>query len=133
MSIPNVGEESPNNKTEGLGCQVSALPYADTREVRCLMNHISDCITTARTQPELRKDTIMGRWVIIATERANRPLQITETPRAARLDACPFCGGNEAETPLEVAAWRDGTLPNTQGWQVRVVPNKFPALRGEGD
>ncbi len=41
-----------------------------------------------------------------------------------------FCAGHEAETPPELLAWRDG--PGTP-WRVRVVPNKFPALRIEGD
>jgi UDPglucose--hexose-1-phosphate uridylyltransferase len=82
------------------------------------------------TPPELRKDPIMGRWVIIATERSRRPLQLDDHTAPAQQVQCPFCGGNEAETPREVAAWRgdDGS-----GWQVRVVPNKFPALRGEGE
>ncbi len=37
---------------------------------------------------------------------------------------CPFCPGHEAETPPEAFAVRD-----THGWQLRVVPNKFPAVR----
>src|SRR5262245_37030544 len=85
-------------------------------------------------QPELRKDPITGRWVIIATERANRPLQLTDHPALARPLDCPFCNGNESETPHEVAAWRDPSTPvDGRGWHVRVVPNKFPALRGHGE
>ena len=47
--------------------------------------------------------------------------------------ACPFCEGHEAQTPPEIASYRDrGSRPNTPGWRVRVVPNKFPALQVEG-
>jgi UDPglucose--hexose-1-phosphate uridylyltransferase len=71
--------------------------------------------------------------VIIATERARRPDDFprhSEPPSAA---FCPFCEGNEAKTPPEIAAIRsDGGRPNQAGWQVRVVPNKFPVLRIEG-
>jgi UDPglucose--hexose-1-phosphate uridylyltransferase len=46
---------------------------------------------------------------------------------------CPFCAGREHKTPPEVLAFRNGTGPNQPGWSLRVVPNKFPALRVEGD
>ncbi|MGH2400106.1 MAG: galactose-1-phosphate uridylyltransferase, partial [bacterium] len=47
---------------------------------------------------------------------------------------CPFCEGHETQTPPEIFAFRrPGTAPNTPGWRVRVVSNKFPALRIEGD
>ena len=36
-------------------------------------------------------------------------------------------------TPHEVLAYRqNGSAPNTPGWELRVVPNKFPALQVEG-
>jgi UDPglucose--hexose-1-phosphate uridylyltransferase len=47
---------------------------------------------------------------------------------------CPFCPGNEAATPPEILALRDeGTKPDTPGWRVRAISNKFPALKIEGD
>ena len=61
---------------------------------------------------ELRKDPITRRWVIIATERAKRPSQlsspspVTPPDMPARDPKCPFCEGNEAMTPPEVAAYR---------------------------
>src|SRR5262249_42060748 len=85
--------------------------------------------------PELRKDPTVGRWVIIATERVRRPRD-SPPPRAARRGGpCALCAGHEHETPPEVLAYRDGAgaRPDTPGWRVRVVPNKFPALRIEGD
>jgi len=86
--------------------------------------------------PELRKDPVVGRWVIIASERALRPSdfhKVSEEPSGSEVK-CPFCPGNEHTTPPEIYAIRDdGSQPNTPGWKVRVVPNKFPALRIEGD
>jgi UDPglucose--hexose-1-phosphate uridylyltransferase len=83
--------------------------------------------------PELRKDPIVGRWVIIATDRAKRPVapKSEATPEGG---LCPFCSGNEVHTPHEILAYRErGTRPDETGWRVRVVPNKFPALQIEGD
>jgi UDPglucose--hexose-1-phosphate uridylyltransferase len=85
--------------------------------------------------PELRKDPVTGRWVIIAIDRAMRPTDFIRekvVPVGGRF--CPFCPGNEEKTPPEILAFRpNGTRPNTPGWTLRVVPNKFPALRVEGD
>ncbi len=85
--------------------------------------------------PELRKDPIVGRWVIIATERGKRPSDFLQQPVEAPDPAKnPFAEGNEHMTPPEIFAFRDPrSKPNTPGWQVRVVPNKFPALRIEGE
>jgi len=84
--------------------------------------------------PELRKDPITGRWVIIATDRSKRPSDfVRESPKQSA-GFCPFCPGNEAKTPPEILAYRsNGSAPNSVGWTVRVVPNKFPALGIEGD
>lgn len=84
--------------------------------------------------PELRKDPITGRWVIIATERAKRPSDFVRDKVQIRGSGfCPFCYGNEAKTPPEIIAYRsDGSLRNSPGWSLRVVPNKFPALGIEG-
>jgi UDPglucose--hexose-1-phosphate uridylyltransferase len=84
--------------------------------------------------PELRKDIITGRWVIISTDRAHRPTDFVRQSVEIRGEGfCPFCPGNEAKTPSEVLAYgRNGGGANTAGWSVRVVPNKFPALGIEG-
>ncbi|MCS7300971.1 MAG: hypothetical protein NZ556_05390 [Fimbriimonadales bacterium] len=89
--------------------------------------------------PEIRWDVITEERVIIATERSRRPHDFKKTdtpaePRPEYVPNCPFCVGNEAQTPPEVDAFREpGTAPDTPGWWVRVVPNKFPALAPEGD
>lgn len=86
--------------------------------------------------PELRKDPVVQRWVIIAAERGQRPTDFRTEAGAVEISpkACPLCPYNESRTPPEVFAVRlDGSLPNTPGWLVRVVPNKFPALQPDGD
>ncbi len=81
--------------------------------------------------PELRKDPIIGRWVIISTERAKRPddfkkAQAQEPPEEG---VCPFCRGREHLTPPSIL-----NLPeNAEDWQVRVVPSIRPLLRIEDD
>ncbi len=82
---------------------------------------------------ELRKDPIVDRWVIIAAERGQRPSDFKTKPEQPRSEGCPFCEGNEANTPPEIFAIRDSGPPNSPGWRVRVVANKFPALCIEGD
>ncbi len=83
---------------------------------------------------ELRKDPVVGRWVIISSERAARPMDFVPHPAHAHGNGCPFCPGREGETPHEVLALgRAGSEPDTAGWQVRVVPNKYPALQIEGE
>jgi len=84
--------------------------------------------------PELRKDPVTGRWVIISTGRRKRPNDF-RIERAVKLagDYCPFCPGREDMTPPEVLAFRsNGGGPNSASWDLRVVPNKFPALQVEG-
>lgn len=84
--------------------------------------------------PELRKDPITGRWVIIATDRAKRPSDFIRQPvPPARPGVCPFDYGNEHKTPPEVLAYRNSGGRDEQGWRVRVVPNKFPVLGIEGE
>ena len=83
---------------------------------------------------ELRKDPVTGRWVIISSERGRRPSDFQEAPPKRKGGFCPFCAGNERFTPPEILAYREpGTVPNSQGWSLRVVPNKFPALKIEGN
>ncbi len=84
--------------------------------------------------PELRKDPVTGRWVIISTDRRKRPHDFhLETPTIIGARFCPFCPGQEGKTPPEVLSYRqNGGAPNSPGWDVRVVPNRFPALHVEG-
>ncbi len=84
--------------------------------------------------PQLRKDPVVGRWVIISTERAKRPGHYEHRKNPPRSGPCPFCEGNEETTPPEIMAYRPGgSHRGGPGWTLRVVPNKFPALMIEGD
>ncbi len=86
--------------------------------------------------PELRKDPISQRWVVISTERGRRPSDFKTLPvgKEPQSGSCPFDEGNESQTPKEIIAWRRAdTRPDGPGWDVRVTANKYPALVIEGD
>jgi UDPglucose--hexose-1-phosphate uridylyltransferase len=84
---------------------------------------------------EMRHDPVQRRWVIIASERGKRPMDFSlngfeEKPSGS----CPFCRGKEEMTPPRIAAYDGGGNPSgNEQWRVRVVPNKFPALKVEGE
>ena len=83
---------------------------------------------------ELRKDPVVDRWVIIAADRGRRPTDSVAQEPTPGGASCPLCEGNERMTPGEIWAIRpENTSPNEPGWDVRVVPNKYPALRVEGE
>jgi len=81
---------------------------------------------------EFRKNPVSGSWVIVAPERNLRPHDFAQRKKFQNLgspETCPFCAGNESLTPPEVFALRPSHSPaNTPGWEIRVVPNKFPIL-----
>ncbi len=84
--------------------------------------------------PELRKDPVSGRWVIISVERGKRPTDFSVRIPPKKGGFCAFCEGNEHTTPPEITAVRPhGSKPDSPGWTIRVVPNKFPALYVEGE
>ena len=79
---------------------------------------------------ELRADPMTGRWVIVAKNRSQRPIEFQSVPDVRGDVYCPFCEGHEAETPGETLARRSpDSAVNSPNWQIRVVPNKFPALQ----
>ena len=82
---------------------------------------------------ELRWDPLKEHWVIIATDRGRRPRDFHMEPIVPDSTVCPFCYGFEGKTPPEIFSVRSYGEPNTPGWQVRVIPNKYPALRVEGE
>jgi UDPglucose--hexose-1-phosphate uridylyltransferase len=88
---------------------------------------------------ELRKDYLLNRWVVIATERARRPTDFANRKKETATNAtCPLCRGNEHLTPPAVLVY----LPQDMGvlkekeqgdfryanWLVRVIPNLYPAF-----
>lgn len=86
------------------------------------------------SQPEIRKDPLNSRWIIISKERAKRPNAWLNDRSESTDIICPFCPGNESETPPEVYSIRKcGSQPNEPGWSIRVISNKYPALKIEGE
>jgi UDPglucose--hexose-1-phosphate uridylyltransferase len=81
---------------------------------------------------QLLVDELTGDRVIIAPARALRPntFRVDAPAKPATVATCPFCAGNESETPPEVARIGGG-MPDTPGWEVRVVPNLYPIV-GDG-
>ena len=79
--------------------------------------------------PELRKDYILDKYVIIAKERGKRPDQfVVSKEEKSDKKGCFFCPGNENKTPPEIS--RIGT---DKKWEMRVFDNKFPAVGECGD
>ncbi|MGH2546526.1 MAG: galactose-1-phosphate uridylyltransferase [Actinomycetota bacterium] len=82
----------------------------------------------------LRQDATTNEWVILAPDRATRPdhghgsgSAAVRGPLPARDPGCPFCPGNEHQTPPEVLR-----SPVDGPWERRVVPNRYPALAPDG-
>jgi UDPglucose--hexose-1-phosphate uridylyltransferase len=83
---------------------------------------------------ELRHDPVQRRWIIVASERGRRPVEfVTEGRGEPAGGNCPFCVGREDLTPPAIAVHPEGARSGAEPWQVRVVPNKYPALRTEGE
>jgi UDPglucose--hexose-1-phosphate uridylyltransferase len=79
---------------------------------------------------EYRRDPVTDRWVIIAPERAQRPREMTfDDDHRLESEYCPFCPGHESATPPSIADFPDGG----DHWNVRIVPNKYPAVRASED
>lgn len=86
---------------------------------------------TGPTPSSIVEDALTGDVVILAPARAARPddfrRRVAPPPEAPAAAPCPFCPGHEHLTPPEIA--RTGSAaPDAPGWQVRVVPNKFPIV-----
>lgn len=77
---------------------------------------------------QLRLDPLTGRWVVIASERSQRPSDFL--PRRLPVEddpvrPCPFCPGrDDPDTPVLESYGADGD------WRVQVVTNRYPAFQG---
>ncbi len=78
---------------------------------------------------QMRLNPLNGRWVTIVPDRQRRPNDFAPRDHTIELEAerpCPFCPGNEEETPPAIETTEaDGT------WSMRVVPNRYPAFDGD--
>ncbi|MEA3306768.1 MAG: galactose-1-phosphate uridylyltransferase [Elusimicrobiota bacterium] len=75
--------------------------------------------------PEIRRDPVSGRWTIVASSRNERPSDFAMGKISESKKNCPFCPGNEDQTPPETYSVKSS---KKNAWRLRVVPNKFPAL-----
>lgn len=82
---------------------------------------------------ELRWDPLKRHWVIIAADRGRRPNDFLTAEPPTPMTSCPFCYGNEDKAPHEIFAIRPSGPPDSPNWRVRVIPNKYPVLRVEGE
>ena len=81
-------------------------------------------------ETELRRDPLSGRLVVVAPGRSKRPGAFRRSPvevTPEELESCPFCAGREERTPPETLRLPAGA----EQWQVRVVPNLYPAFEGQ--
>jgi len=89
---------------------------------------------------EVRKDYLLDRWVVIATERGRRPTDFAKQEREkAKIDTCPLCPGNEYMTPPAVLVYlksgrggirkaKDEDGFRHKNWLIRCIPNLYPAF-----
>ncbi|MGY8767723.1 MAG: galactose-1-phosphate uridylyltransferase [Pirellulales bacterium] len=78
---------------------------------------------------EIRRDPLLKFEIVIAEGRSERPDQWHQEAAPPSEMVCPFCEGNEQTTPHESCVSRESSsLPDQPGWQVRVVPNRYPSL-----
>lgn len=84
---------------------------------------------------DIRFDPITGLWVTIATNRHDRPVEFIPSERIVKRILCPFCAGNELETPTSLACYneRGEKVDDEQPWLVRVFANKYPAFSPPND
>ncbi|NVM27561.1 MAG: galactose-1-phosphate uridylyltransferase [Candidatus Helarchaeota archaeon] len=84
--------------------------------------------------PELRQNPATKEWVIFAPQRKARPQDVISNPNIKNQPShkadCPFCPGNEQHTPNEFLSYHS---EQNDSWEIRVVPNKYPALIPEGN
>lgn len=86
--------------------------------------------------PQLRRNILTGKWVVVAVERSQRPHKfklIYDNCDEKEDKKCPFCSGNEHLTPPETLAYGDKGKSNSSGWKVRAFDNKFPAFTPKGN
>ncbi len=76
--------------------------------------------------PEYRQNPLTREWIILSSERQTRPSEFLDQPARRDSAACPFCLGNEHETPEELVRYT--SRGSKDAWSVRVVPNKYPAV-----
>jgi len=133
--LDTVRAENPSRSIEHSSVSSVAAPPQSLKrisEMRPLS--IAESVGPEIQQTHSRLDSISGRWTLFAAHRNNRPNEfVTHSPPAHSSAGCPFCEGNEEQTPPPVVVVSDsddssGAADGASGWDIRVIPNKFPAV-----
>ena len=74
---------------------------------------------------EYRHQPLTDQWILIAGNRETRPSDYVQHDSTLANHNCPFCVGNESETPKSILTFSDS---ESSPWCVRVFENKYPAL-----
>jgi UDPglucose--hexose-1-phosphate uridylyltransferase len=87
---------------------------------------------------EMRKDYLIDRWVVMATQRKKRPTDFAKPPQRRQESVCAFDPGNELMTPPAVLVYlptnggikkeKDKDDLRHKNWLIRIVPNLYPAF-----
>ncbi|CAH1424344.1 unnamed protein product [Lactuca virosa] len=90
-------------------------------------------MATENRNPEIRKDAVNNRLVILSPARSRRPSDFKSksqsksdsSPTSNAQPQCPFCAGNEHQCAPEIFRFPEDS---TSDWKVRVIENLYPAL-----
>jgi UDPglucose--hexose-1-phosphate uridylyltransferase len=93
---------------------------------------------------EMRRDPVTRKWIIVErdgdVEKAISSLKAAVTRSVKNVQTqplpCDFCPGQEAQTPPSIMEYDAGNFryqKHEPQWQVRVVPNRNPVFRIEGN
>ncbi len=86
---------------------------------------------------ELRKHYFLDNYCLIASGRSKRPSAPKACGDEEKVTSCVFCNGHENETPAATAVYKNGEIlkdtdnQRVTGWDVRCIPNLYPALSPE--
>ena len=87
---------------------------------------------------EIRKHYFLDDYCIVAAARGKRPSDFSSSPEVQNATSCVFCAGREDQTPPALAVYKDGKVLKDskdeliRDWQIRCIPNLYPALSPEG-
>jgi UDPglucose--hexose-1-phosphate uridylyltransferase len=87
---------------------------------------------------EIRKHYFLEEYCIIAAGRGKRPSDFSSSPEFQNAASCVFCAGKEDKTPRAMAVYKNGRILQDsiskliREWQIRCIPNLYPALSPGG-
>lgn len=133
--VDTVREEHPLKLADSMSVSTADTPQQARKQLGEMRPvAIAESVGPEVQQTHSRLDPISGRWTLFAAHRNNRPNEyVTHSSSAHSAEGCPFCQGNEEQTPAPVLVINDqdeATEANdgNSGWGIRVIPNKFPAV-----